>query len=228
MTDTRPLQGPIVAIIPVRGRDLERTGGMPELGGRPLLAYTVEAARAASRVDRIVVSTDSEDVRRLAIALGAEAPFVRPPELAVSGVPIERVLLHCLTWLDEHDQYRPTIVVRLEISHPFRQEGLIDRAIDAMVTQGLDTMFTAFEEHHNFWKMNAWGDLEPILDVDHTRARQTPIYKEMSGLVCVTTTDVIRSGHRIGTKVGLVPLTSLQALVDTQDAIGLELARRLI
>lgn len=218
----------VLAIIPIRGRDLIKTGGMPLLEGRPLIAYTVEAARGSKMIQRVVVSTDSEEVRRMAVELGAEAPFLRPPGLAEAGTPIERVLQHCLDWLEAQEGFRPDIVVRLEISHPFREEGLIDRVIQALLDQGLDTVFTAYEDHHNFWKVNRFGELEPILEEDQTRTRRPPIYKEISGLVCATTGDVVRAGQRLGKRVGVVPLTSLHALVDTQDELGLDLARRLL
>jgi len=216
----------VLAIIPVRARDLAKTRGMPDLGGRPLIAYTIEAARRSAVIDRIVVSTDSEDVRRLAIELGVEAPFVRPAELAAPGTPIEPVLQHCLSAL-ERDDYRPDIVVQLQISHPFRQDGLIDQVVRTLVEQELDAVFTAFEERHGFWKVNAYGELEPVGEERGTRNERTPLYKEMSGLVCASTRQVVTSGDRLGKRVGLVPLRTLHALVDTQDEEGLDLARRL-
>jgi N-acylneuraminate cytidylyltransferase len=218
----------VLAIIPVRGRDLIRTGGMPQLGGRPLIAYTVETAKQSKIIQRVVVSTDSEAVRQMALDLDAEAPFLRPAELAAAGTPLEEVLRHCLVWLEKHEGYRADIVVRLEISHPFREGGLIDRVVQTLMDQGLDTVFTAHEEHHNFWKVNRVGELEAITDEHKTRAGRPPIYKEMSGLVCASRADVVRAGERLGTRVGVVALTSLYALVDTQDELGLELAHRLL
>jgi N-acylneuraminate cytidylyltransferase len=192
------------------------------------MAYTVEAAKRARLVDRVVVSTDDEAVRRMASDLGAEAPFLRPAELATAGTPLDRVLQHCLGWLEEHERYRADIVVRLEISHPFREEGLIDRVIQTLVAQQLDTVFTVYEEHHNFWKVNRFGELEPISDERQTRVGRPPLYKEMSGLVSATRVDVAKTGERLGKRVGVVALTSLYALVDTEDELGLELARRLL
>jgi N-acylneuraminate cytidylyltransferase len=218
----------VLAIIPVRGMDLVKTGGMPSLGRRPLMAYTVEMAKRSRSIHRIVVSTDSEEVRKLAVELGAEAPFLRPAELSSSGTPIERVLQHCLLWLEEREGFSPKIVVRLEISHPFREEGLIDRVIQALLEQNLDTVFTAFEEHHNFWKVNRFGELEPIIEEHRPRSGRPPVYKEISGVVSASRAAVVRAGQRLGARVGVVPLSSLQALVDTQDELGMDLAKRLL
>jgi CMP-N-acetylneuraminic acid synthetase len=218
----------VLALIPVRGRDLVKSGGMPLLGDRPLMAYTVEAAKRARTVGRVVVSTDSEEVRKLAVSLGAEAPFLRPAELSAPGTPVEAALRHAVETLEADGAYRAQIVVRLEISHPFRENGLIDRVIRTLVEQDLDTVFTAHEDRHNFWKVNADGELEPLTDGGQTRAQRPPIYKEVSGLVCAMRAEVVRKGQRLGDRVGVVALNSLQALVDTQDESGLELARRVL
>src|SRR4029453_18018832 len=148
MTDVVPSE--VLALIPVRGRDLVKSGGMPLLGDRPLMAYTVDAARHARTVGRVVVSTDSEDVQRLALSLGAEAPFLRPAELSAPGTPLEAALRHAVLTLESDGSYRAQIVVRLEISHPFRDVGLIDRVVRTLVEQDLDTVFTEYEDHHNF------------------------------------------------------------------------------
>jgi CMP-N-acetylneuraminic acid synthetase len=218
----------VLAIIPVRAEDLAKTGGMPMLAGRPLIDHTFDAAKRSRQISRILVTTDSEAVQQLAREFGAEAPFLRPAELAASGVPIERVLQHALAWLEEHEGYRPELVVRLEISHPFREEGLIDRAIQTLREQQLDTVFTAYEERDRFWKATQTGELEAVTDERQTRGSRAPIYREISGVVCVTTGEVARSGRRIGERVGVVALRSLEALVDTQDPIGLTLAHRLL
>lgn len=218
----------VVAIIPVRGRDLVTTGGMPSLGGVPLIAHTIEAARQAQAVRRVIVSTDSEDVARMSRQLGAEAPFLRPAELATPGTPVERVLQHALQWLEEREGYRPDVVVKLEMSHPFREEGLVDRVVQTLTDQQLDTVFTVYEERNTFWKVDQEGQLEPVSDEGQTRAVRRPLYKEIGGLVYAARTEVLRAGQRMGQRVGVVALRGLRALVDTQDPDGLELARRLL
>jgi CMP-N-acetylneuraminic acid synthetase len=212
-----------LAIIPVRGRT-----AMPLLGGRPLIAYTIEAARRARTIERVVVSTDSEEIRRLAQEYGAEAPFLRPAELATGTATLEDVLRHCVRWLEEHEGYRPAIVVRLEISHPFRDDDLIDRVVETLVEQDLDTVFTAYEERHRFWRMTPSGELELLVEEHATRSGRRPLYREMGGLACASRGDVIRAGRGLGRRVGVAALTSLHALVDTEDEAGLELARRLL
>ena len=218
----------VLAIVPVRASDLRKTSGMPSVGERPLIAYTLEAARQARSITRVVVSTDSEEVRALATTLGAEAPFLRPATLADAGTPIERVLQHCVLWLEKEEGYRPDVVVRLEISHPLRDEGIIDRVVGTLLDRDLDSVFTVYEERHRFWRLTAAGDLEPLFDEGQVRPSRQPIYKEVGGVASASRADVVRSGERLGKRVGVAALTSLSALLDTQDPNGLELAQRLL
>lgn len=222
MTDTHRARA--LAIIPVRGGSKP----MPVLGGRPLIAYTIEAALRARTVERVVVTTDSDEICALAKELGAEAPFLRPAALAEPAAPIDAVMRHCLAWLEEREGYRPEIVVRLEISHPFRDADLIDRVVRTLFEQHLDTVFTAYEERHRFWRVTESGELELLADEHQTRSVRRPLYREVAGMASATRGDIIRAGRGLGRRVGVAPLTSLHALVDTEDPVGLDLARLLL
>lgn len=216
-----------LAIIPVRGDDPQ---GRPDfrLGGRPLLAYTVEAARAARLVRRVIVTTDAPEIAELARACGAEAPFVRPAELSRPEAPLGAALRHALEWLEREEAYAPDLVALLEITHPIREEGLIDRVIEVLVDRGLDSVFTAVEERHDFWRLDRHDALVRIGESeDQPRQAKPPLYREMGGIVTVTRAAVVRAGARLGRRVGLIPLRSLSARVDTRDEVGLLLARHL-
>jgi len=203
--------------------------GLPLLVGKSLLAYTVEAALAARLVDRVIVSTDSEAIRKEAIVLGVEAPFLRPAALAARDVPVDKALRHCVLWLDENEQYRADVVVLLEMTHPLRPEGLIDQVIELLIEQGLDSVFTAFVEQHNFWIFGENGRLERVVRMGSLpRHLKRPIYKEMGGLVTATRAKFVRVGKRLGQNVGLVPIRDLYAMVDTQDPDGLFLAEAIL
>jgi CMP-N-acetylneuraminic acid synthetase len=216
----------IVAVIPVRGSDKEIQGGMPELAGRPLIEYTIESALGAKLIDRVIVSTDSEEVRRLSRECGAEAPFIRPKELAREDTHLDQVLKHCIDWLETNESYIADIVVLLEITHPFREKGLITQVINTLTQKDLDSVFTAYEEYHSFWVQSENGDLKRIDDDAFLpRQRKRPVYREVSGMVCATRAEFVKKGMRLGKKVGLIPLRDIHALIDTHDESGLWLAR---
>lgn len=218
-----------LAIIPARGSDVEANGRPSMLCGRPLLAYTIDTARRARLVDRVIVNTDSASVRALAIELGAEAPFERPAELARADVPLEDVLRQTLEWLDAHESYRPSIVAILEASHPVRPPDLVDQVIETLIRENLDTVFTAFEERRAFWELDDAGTLHRWGGRDReTRASRRPVYRELAGVVLATRAETIRAGQRLGRRVAVVPLPERYAVVDTQGELGLLLAEKIL
>lgn len=217
----------IIGLIPVRGNDPQ---GQPDfrLGGKPLLAYTVEAACASRLIERTIVTTDSAEIANLARDCGAEAPFIRPEALSRPEVPLGQVLKHCLEWLEQEERYQVGIVTLLEITHPLREDGLIDEVLQVLLTRELDSVFTAVEERQDFWRLDRYGALIRVGDTeDRPRQAKDPLYREMGGIVTATRAEFIREGRRLGKRVGLIPLRSLSARVDTRDEVGLLLARHL-
>ena len=217
-----------VAIIPLRGCDEE---AQPDavLGGKPVLVHSIEAARAARCIDRVIVSTDSPVVAALARRSGAEAPFLRPAHLAAPNVPLSDVLQHSLAWLDQHETEPVEIIVVLESTHPIRPPGLIDQVVEVLRQERLDTVFAARQEPHRFWRMED-GAVSQIQqeEQDRPRSQARPLYKELAGMATAVRADVIRRGERMGVRVGLVPIHSYATAVDLHDEDGWWLARQLL
>jgi len=91
----------LLAVIPARGGSKRLPGkNVKLLDGRPVLAYTVQAARESGLFTRIVVSTDSEEIAEVAVREGADVPFLRAPELATDDVPVSSVTIDALERLD--------------------------------------------------------------------------------------------------------------------------------
>jgi CMP-N-acetylneuraminic acid synthetase len=220
----------VVAIIPVRGGDPETPQtGMLSVAGRPLLAYTIDAARASRYIQRIVVSTDDPSVAALARELGAETPFLRPSSLAARDVPLGHVLRHAINWLDAHVTPAPDLIALLEITHPVRPAGLIDKVIEVVLTENVDSAFSAREERHEFWTFDEHGELNRVRPRDETpRDVLPPLYKEMGGLITVMRPEVARAGRRLGERVGVVPVRDPSSLVDLRDDDGRRLAELLL
>src|SRR5215217_7299618 len=100
----------ILALIPARGG----SKGIPRknirsFAGYPLIAWSIAAGLQAQTVNRIIVSTDDEEIARVARACGAETPFMRPAELAQDHTTDLPVFAHALKWLEEIEGYRPQI-----------------------------------------------------------------------------------------------------------------------
>ncbi len=135
----------VLGVIPARGgsKSIPLKNIRP-LNGMPLLAYTIQAAKQSTFLDRCVVSTDHADIAAVARAHGAEV-IDRPAELATDQAPTEGALLQVLEVLGRQG-YRPEFVVTLEPTSPFRTTTLIDRCIaTAIEQQETDCVLTVTE-----------------------------------------------------------------------------------
>ena len=125
----------VLALIPARGG----SKGIPrknirDFAGAPLIAYSIAAALQAQHVTRVIVSTDDEEIAAVARQWGAETPFLRPTELAQDDITDLPVFQQALAWLAEYEAYHPEFVVQLRPTSPVRPVGLIDDAIELMLT----------------------------------------------------------------------------------------------
>jgi CMP-N-acetylneuraminic acid synthetase len=104
----------VLGIIPARGgsKGIPRKN-LARLDGRPLIAYSCEAARASRRLSRTLVSTDDAEIAAAARSLGVDVPFLRPPALATDDAPMLDVIVDVLLTLERLEGYRPDVIVLL-------------------------------------------------------------------------------------------------------------------
>jgi CMP-N,N'-diacetyllegionaminic acid synthase len=120
----------VVALITARGG----SKGIPRknvrlLTGKPMIAWTIEAAKQARGVSRVLISTDDEEIASVSKQWGAEVPFLRPAELAQDRSSHIAVAQHALHWLDEHEGFQPDYLLLLQPTCPLRTSGDIEAAI---------------------------------------------------------------------------------------------------
>ena len=136
------MTGPVLGLVPARAGSKGIPGkNVRELAGRPLLAHTVDAARASGVVDRIVLSTDSEEIAAAGTACGLEVPFLRPSTLADDESPMLPVVEHAVGML-EADGWAPEIVVLLQPTSPLRRAAHLVRAVELLRQSNADSVVT--------------------------------------------------------------------------------------
>ena len=120
----------VLAVIPARGgsKSIPRKN-IKLLAGKPLIAWTIEAALQSQMLARVIVSTDDPEIAQIAREWGAETPFLRPPELARDDSSSISVVLHTLQWLEEQEHFSPVNVLLLQPTSPFRNSHDICEAI---------------------------------------------------------------------------------------------------
>lgn len=141
----------ILGLIPARGG----SKGIPHknivsLAGRPLLAYTCEAALASQRLSRIVLSTDDEAIAEVGRKYRIEAPFIRPAELSEDDTPAVAVAQHAMLWLAENENWRTDQLVLLQPTSPLRRAHHIDEAVLLMEQTDADTVVSVVAVPHRF------------------------------------------------------------------------------
>ena len=140
----------VVALTCARGGSKGLPGkNIRPLGGRPLIAWAVDCARSVERVGRVMVSTDSEEIARVARAAGAEVPFLRPPMLARDDTPEWLVWRHALEWLDKTDGAYPDALLVVPATAPLRATEDLNRCLDEYQKGGADVIITVTDAHRS-------------------------------------------------------------------------------
>lgn len=133
----------ILAIIPARGGSKGIIGkNIRPFGGKPLLAHTIEQAKASSKISRVIVSTDSEKIAEVARQYGAEVPFLRPPSLAKDTSQVADAIMHLLEKLRADEGYVPSYVVMLQTTSPLRTVGDINEALKRLLDSNAEALVT--------------------------------------------------------------------------------------
>jgi CMP-N-acetylneuraminic acid synthetase len=195
----------IVALIPARGgsKSIPHKNITP-LAGRPLLAYTAEAAQESRYLTRILLSTDDEAIAQVGRECGIEVPFKRPPELARDYTTSLAVAQHTIRWLEEHDNWKPDILVLLQPTSPLRRSHHIDEALDRMLEAGADTVVSVVEVPHRYSPYSVMelrdGNLENFwrepLPFDRYRRQNMPTFYARNGPAILATRVPVLFEHQ--------------------------------
>lgn len=189
----------VLGVIPARGG----SKGVPRKNirvvcGKPLIAYTIEAALAASDVlDRVIVSTDDEEIAAVAREWGAEVPFMRPPELSGDKVPMAPVLQHAVRFAEKTEAEPYAWVCLMQPTEPFRTADDIREAVALGRAGDCDSVISVvqvFAVHPILMKRIVDGRLEPycIPEPEGTRRQDysPPAYMR-NGALYLTRRDVL-------------------------------------
>jgi CMP-N,N'-diacetyllegionaminic acid synthase len=137
--------------------------------GKPLIAYTIEAARSARSITRLVVTTNDPEIGEIARRFGAEVPFLRPDELAQDETVDYPVVRHALEWLEAEEGYRPDAIVHLRPTSPLRTSRHIDEAVALLeahpAVDSVRGVCRPQQNPHKMWRMTSDGLLHPLLTV---------------------------------------------------------------
>ncbi|MDT5269271.1 MAG: hypothetical protein QOH49_1457 [Acidobacteriota bacterium] len=195
----------MVAVIPARGGSKRVRGkNLMPLAGRPLVAHSVAHATGSRLVREVYVSTESEEIAAVARAGGADV-IKRPPELAGDEASSESALLHALNERNRRGLPDPDLVVFLQCTSPVRRRDDIDRAVETLLAEGADSLFSACENNRLIWAVKDGQPFSVNYDF-HSRQREQDMsvqYRE-NGSIYVFRPEVLRrEKNRLGGRIAV-------------------------
>ena len=166
----------ILTIIPARSG----SKGLPDkniktMVNKPLLAWSIEQARQSKYFNtkqmRVIVSTDSEKYRDIALKYGAEVPFLRPESISRDDSTDLMFITHSLNWLKDNENYIPDYILQLRPTQPCRPDGLIDECLDTFIDSEYDSLRTVIPNEKSPYKMYTKNGEQLV-----------PLFEEVNGL----------------------------------------------
>lgn len=231
----------ILGIIPARkGSKGVKNKNLKKLGGKPLIQHTIEEA-LKSNLKKVVVSTNSRKIMRLAKKIGAEAPFKRPDNISKSNSHAFEVYRYTLKWVIKNQKYFPDYICILYCTTPFRKFKIINQCIKKIIKEKLDWVFSVNEvEHHPFRCMIIKKNrLSPVFNKKNTilwgNRQELPKMFRFNGGVIVAKTKCILNNLEYNidnlkfkkTKVGYVEMSKKDS-IDIDEPIDFNIASFLI
>ena len=144
-----------VAIIPARGGSKRVPNkNIRVLVNKPLIAYTIEVALSSSLIDRVIVTTEDKEIKKIAESYGAEVPFLRPKSLATNHAPDQPVIKHTVDWLRENDNYNTDVIFKLLPTTPLRTVEIIEKAYKKFLESSVDIVRSVTRVspmYHPYW-----------------------------------------------------------------------------
>lgn len=209
----------VIAIIPARGGSVGLPGkNVKPLNGIPLLARSVLAARQATQLRSVYVSSDAEEILQVGAKYGA-VPILRPADISGATASSESALIHALKHIEDVEGALPDVVVFLQCTSPFTTSQQIDEVVSRLTEAGADSAFSAIEDHGFIWDIAPDGAARGLTH-DHMKPRQrrqdmTPRYRENGAIYAMRVPAFVASGSRFCGRTILVPTDMPPIEIDT-------------
>lgn len=221
-----------LGIIPARGgsKGIPRKN-MVRLGDRPLLQYTLQAARESRGLERVILTSDDVEMIELARSMRIDSPFKRPDYLATDKASSVDVVVHSLDWLKEYQKYEPDAVVLLQPTCPFRTGEDIDNAIKAFESSECECLMSVNPVmQHPCEMVTRSADGKLVWAAEHPAPGQGgrqvfPTFYFINGAIYIVTTEFLRKNRRFDDPFAAIHIMDSSHGLDIDDPYQLQLAR---
>ena len=220
----------MIAVIPARGG----SKGVPQknirlLNGRPLIEYTIEAAKQSCLFEKIIVSTDSEQIAAVAVLAGAEVPFLRPQEISGDNASSDDVVLHALDFYERRGEYFDE-VCKLQPTSPLRNANHIIDAYKLKHDKKATFLVSVCEcEHSQLWCGIIDTEtlrMDEFIREEAKRAcrQELPSYYRLNGAIYMGTIDAYKENRSFLGKNSVGYIMSQEESVDIDTVLDFSLA----
>lgn len=203
-----------------------------KLSGKPLIAWSIEIAKKVKKISRVIVSTDSEEIAKVALDAGAEVPFIRPPELATDSSPEWMVWRHAINYLEEEGEANFGLVV-LPATSPLRNISDVEKCISEFENYKTDIVISVTEAHRSpYFNMimvddNGFSSLVIKPKKALTRRQDSPEVFDMTTVAFIASIPFVKSNsHIFDGKVRSVYIPRERS-IDIDTAYDMEIAQYL-
>lgn len=183
----------VLAIIPARGG----SKGIPkknivDLNGKPLICYTIEAAKKSKKIDKIFLSSDNNEIINIAKENGLNSNYIRPKDLSNDTAATSEAISHAIEWLKDTESYSPDIVMILQPTSPLRTSKDIDSAIEQFIESSKECLVSVNEmtEHPYECVKNIenqdWSYLEEQDTMETRRQDYSKVFYYINGVIYIT------------------------------------------
>lgn len=222
----------ILALIPARGGSKGLPGkNIKILAGRPLLSWTVEAAKQCQWLDKIVVSTEDERIAAIARDAGADVPFLRPAELASDTAKGIDVIFHAIDWFEaKGDRY--DLLLLLQPTSPLRTAQDIEKAVKLLFEREAGAVISVCEsEHPPYWSNVLPADQSMKDFIDHSAIKnrqELPVFYRLNGAIYLSNIDYLKENQGFWGERTFAYIMPRERSVDIDSLLDFKLAEILL
>lgn len=222
----------ILVVIPARSGSKGIPGkNIKKLHGKPLINYTIEAAKEIFENSQVIVSTDDKEIAEIAASHGANIPFLRPKELAQDDSSTRDVILHLVDYF-ELKKSMPSVIVLLQVTSPLRNSKHLNEALDLFFHKDCDMVVSVTESktspYFNLYEENKEGYLQKSKDGAFTRRQDVPPVYEYNGAIYIfKTKSIVESEMKDFEKITKYVMSKNDS-IDIDDEIDWKIAEYIL
>jgi len=219
----------VKALIPARGNSKGLPGkNIKPLGGKPLITWTIDAAKKSRYIDEVIVSSDNAEIISCSRDAGAKVPFVRPSNLAQDNSSVIDVIVHAIEHLKLFD-----ILILLQATSPFRNTAHIDSALELFLASDADSCVSVCKPHVSpYWMytLDENNRMRELIGGEHSNQQRQAlptVYALNGAIYIIRCSDFIQTRKLVGSSCVPYVMDSMIS-IDIDYAVDFYLAQTIV